>query len=201
MQISNVMTSYCRLFKMGKYWFNNISRNICVEIFKLGTISQSQKGNKMTSVMLLSGQRFCYWSFVNIYIYAKTSTKERFLQYGNYACSKQDHLGDYFAVNEISITAKYSVYIIYWVTVNEISITAKYSVCIIYWVTTSLLQKAVVSVFRPFDCGKFSTSVFVHEPCRFRPWTARFRVLPVFITMFCPCGSQVPMYIWFQAVL
>ena len=51
---------------MRKYWFNSISGNIHRVIFKLGIINLSQKGSKMTPVMLLPWQQFCYWSFSNI---------------------------------------------------------------------------------------------------------------------------------------
>ena len=52
--------------KMRKCVFNNISGNICGVIFKLGTINLIQKGSKMTPVMLLPWQQFCYWSYSSI---------------------------------------------------------------------------------------------------------------------------------------
>ena len=42
-----------------KYWFNDFSRNICRVIFKLVTVNQSQKRNKMIPVVLLPWQQFC----------------------------------------------------------------------------------------------------------------------------------------------
>ena len=64
MQISNMMTSSGWLFKTVKYWLNDFSRNICWVIFKLGTINQSQKRNKMILVVLLPWQQFCFFTFL-----------------------------------------------------------------------------------------------------------------------------------------
>ena len=42
------------LLQMRKYWFNNISGNICVVLFKLGTRDLNQTANKMNPVAWLS---------------------------------------------------------------------------------------------------------------------------------------------------
>ena len=65
MQIWSVMTSYCLQLKSGKYWINDISRNIEAVFLKLGTTNVHQKGNKMTPLVLLPWQQFCRWCCVN----------------------------------------------------------------------------------------------------------------------------------------
>ena len=46
-----------------QYSITNISRNIKAVFFKLGTRNQHHKRRKMTSVVLLSWQQLCHWSF------------------------------------------------------------------------------------------------------------------------------------------
>ena len=70
-----------------KYWFSDFSRNICRVIFKLVTVNQSQKRNKMIPVVLLPWQQFCFlpvlstnwnsrvFSFLRI-VYSPKSTEE-----------------------------------------------------------------------------------------------------------------------------
>ena len=65
MQIRSVMTSYCLQLKSGKYWINDISRNIEAVFLELGTINVHEKRNKMTSLVLLPWQQFCRWCCVN----------------------------------------------------------------------------------------------------------------------------------------
>ena len=109
MQIGNMMTSYDWLLKIRKYWFNNISGNINGVIFKLGISNLSQKGSKITTVMRLPWQRFCYWSFSNInwnfwgsfttkIIYTQKSIEEPFWQCGKYVCFNRDFLSHFLGL-------------------------------------------------------------------------------------------------------
>ena len=96
-------------WKMRKYLFNNISGNICGVIFKLGTINLSQKGSKMTPVLLLPWQQFFYWSFLNIkwnscsffttkIMYIQKSIEEPLWQYWKYVCSNRDPLSHFWSL-------------------------------------------------------------------------------------------------------
>ena len=56
MQISNMMMSYYWLIKMRKYCFKNISGDINVVLFKLGTRDSNQTANEINPVTWLSWQ-------------------------------------------------------------------------------------------------------------------------------------------------
>ena len=105
MQISSVMTSFGLQLKLVKYSIKNISKTIEAVFLILGTTDVHHKRNKMTPLKLLPWQQFCRWcclnknwnsQFVlNLHHLPQPIRWFELIQYGNYACSKQDPLSHF----------------------------------------------------------------------------------------------------------